>query len=249
MIMVLVMVLSMSVTAFAAGEPEPTPEPEYRLVSVSERYAGENWADFDYTFSYDNGGYLPSSYQRTQANYGSYTRAYTLSYDEAGRLVSERGQDVGFDGYQEYRYTYDGDGRLVKKELEYSNGSNGPTLDVTEYTYEGDGVFPSIERTITDQNGNVTTEAGEPEFLESEMRDLIYGKLYSLPFIGAGYNSNFGSFDIWLDDSVGRTIISSGIGNGVLAAEPQLTYDDNGYLIRADDGAGNYVELTYEPVA
>lgn len=119
---------------------------------------------------------------------------------------------------------------------------------VTEYTYDEDGMFLSAEETATDYHGNVTTEPGGPEFLDSEYRDFLYSEQYSLPFLGAGYSGDLGSFDVWLDDSAGRTVFSAGIGNGVLTAAPELTYDGNGYLIRADDGAGDYIELTYEPV-
>ena len=104
----------------------------------------------------------------------------------------------------------------------YRDGENTGT---TAYTY--------------DENGR---EIG----LDSE---TYSSRSYYVPLLDVDWESyprdDYKDFLLSIDDNAGRTVYYWSLSSG----EPTLTYDDNGYLIKADDGAGNYIELTYEPVA
>ena len=143
---------------------------------------------------------------------------------------------------------------MEKAEYEQHIG-DWSSYEGAEYTYDENDMV-STELTTKGSDGDVNT------FTLNSMQEVglgtgsgIYGdpdnysNQYSLPLLGAGYNRYSGpngDFEVWLNDNAGGRICT---WSGCLhTEEPQMTYDDNGYLIKADDGAGNTIELAYEPV-
>ncbi len=163
------LLLALAAPVLAAEEPEPTPEPEYRLTKV----VGQT----EYTFTYSQGGYLPTEV----LSYGA--TCATASYDEAGRVIafqdshssraydydedgncvrSESANDFG-DGPYTYvaEYTYDEAGNRVRKETTDTESSGAVSTSVTEYAYDDAGDCAREEHTYTDSDGTESTKVTE----------------------------------------------------------------------------------------
>lgn len=243
--LVLMMALGMCAPTLAAAEPEPTPEPEYRLARAMRRSANGQ-SDLELVFSYDNGGWLPSAYEEQSTAGGNPIRT-TLKYDEQGRLVSFV---APFDEY-EFLYSYDEAGRLKTAEFETNYGLG----ESAEYTYEDDGTV-TTEMTLKNPSGEGDTYSSDSMMMPGDGivstgdPEEYYSNLSSVPLLGMGYNMYSGmngDFEVWLTDNAGGRIFTW--CNLLHTESPELTYDDNGYLIKASDESGNSFEFVYEPVA
>ncbi len=330
----------------APEEPAPTPAPECRLTGVSLRYADEMWAQYDYAFSYDEGGYLPSAFQRTMlGDDGVYTA--TITYDDAGRMTAMDDSDGSHseyaydeDGHTIHSlythtaedgtvstdmetelvyedgvlvkevwsttfyindqpvpgtctvvYTYDEAGNLIRSDMDYAYEDGTSSTAVYEYEYDENGkrtgeTYTSTdtegnehsfetayaleyddhgnivreERTQTDPYGGSFTTVYETEYTYDDAGNILTEKTvitsddngytsfaYHLPLLlvqGWGDTVN-----ISLLDNAGHPIIDANNNGLYTVDDAELTYDDNGCLTRIDDGAGNYMEFTYEPAA
>ncbi len=330
----------------APEEPAPTPAPEYRLTSASVRFADEMWAQYDYTFSYDGSGYLPTSFQRTVLDGGEETTV-TIVYDDAGRITAKDDSDGA---HAEYTYDEDGnttytffghvaedgtvttesettqvfeDGRLVEEiwsatfyineksipgtctvEYNYDEAGNmirsdmdyayeDGTTSTASYEYEYDDHGKSIrdayistdadgnefsfeavstfaydehgnviheERTQTDQAGGSITTVYDTEYTYDDAGNILSEKstvtsddsgyssgAYHLPLLTVQWWED--SLTVMLLDSAGHSVFDMNNNRLYSIDDAELTYDDNGYLTRIDDGAGSYMEFTYGPVA
>lgn len=280
MALALVLALSLCVPALAAEE-EPAAEPSgdaaptQRLKEVHlQRY---NWLsekddEETLTFSYENGGTLPSSINVDWP----VENVYAVTYDDEGRVLT--GQEVVYtydedgriaekncaDGGEVYTYRYDEDGRLsgfsytvdgvLDSEYEYKYRST--TLANIMYTPYSDGqlgeTFISGSFTL-DENGRVIQGN-----IPGEIPYGCYMCLYS-PQLRIGYYDpdyvEMNSIDpsdcyLLLDvlDAAGTSIMYFDIYSGWVPPI-DMTYDDAGYLTHMESSNGYTADFTYEPVA
>ncbi len=247
----LCMLLALAAPAFAQQEPEPTPEPEYRLVkavSTTPDYTEET------TFSYDNGGYLP-----TGVTVGG--DAETLTYDEAGRLVSVSSS------WFTRTYTYDASGNMLEDhETDYDDPNtvsfdtvntrtyddNGNVLTVdrkyafyddlstyhAEYTYDDDGNL--ITLLSTNDNGTSVTE-----YTYNENGDTASSTLTNTDAAGAETVSTT-TYEYVYDDKGNMTSRTTTSDDGT-TEETTYSYDEQGRQIGIDS-ADSAEKIYFQPL-
>lgn len=290
-----ILLLALWVPAFAAEEEEELPA--YRLTEVKTYSGGVE--DGSTVLVYGDDSAHPSEIHMT----GPLTVDAILGYDEAGRLVSEHREDMGFISDAAYTYNDDGDvleytysstsadgtvtqskqtsvyddqGRCVSAVYE-TNFADGSQKYEYEYHYDGDvqtgftSTFTGMDGAATvsevtntyDDDGNLI-ESGDSVYTYDEQgkrktvsTDLGFMKMfttyYYAPYLECdvtdsdsdGTVSRMFYVNFTYGTNVSESVASISAGEG----DPELTFDDNGCLIKADPGNGQYVEFTYEPMA
>ena len=178
-------------------------------------------------YTYDEDGNLLRETLEEDA-YGESRSSHTeYTYDDAGNRTGYTKTSTDAAGSETteecaYTYTFDEEGRIATE----TSTKNGEADDTTTYAYDEEGQL--IEE--AHDSGDVTRYYPSPLFeAEWVTAPSIEYSNFSLEFLDTAGNSAY-RLDFTIDD-------------------PTATYDDNGYLIKVDDGAGETIELTYEPVA
>ena len=290
-VLTLGILLSLAAPAVAAAEQEPTSEPEYRLTSVSCQRIHATEPD-TYSFTYDNGGYLPTKIKEASAFNETET---VISYDENGRVMSYQRS-----GQHPHTYLYDKSGKLLEETEMETMVFYNPELDrdiandfIYTYTYDEEETCTGYKKTIIDEDGGEESLNYEYEYtydgagriaarselcagkllntttytyddggrLLEETREeptgdgnlISYYQYYWMPLLEGIWeraSNDWGGFSLFLRDAAGRPICRLCYSDLYEEfGEPTLTYDDNGYLVKMDDGNGCTIALTYEPVA
>lgn len=246
------LLFAMAAPVLAADEPEPAPAPEYRLASVDKN-------GLTYTFSYDNGGYLPTGIISSDGGYEA-----VFEYDEAGRMIHKTVSDNG--DTTDDTYTYDADGNLLKDEYtdSYSDGTTAEGWDAytydesgnclreeTNYSYNGGTSIYVIENTYDEagriismnstQNGNFSTgcQYAYEEADHSSSAEITYSD---------------GTVDTRVStyDDAGNKLSETHSESGEVYYEANFTYDDAGRMStqaihNANAGADISVRYIYTP--
>ena len=152
MLLALCLALSLGTAALAAEEPEPTPEPEYRLVKVVSQGT-------EYTFTYGQGGYLPTEILRNGAPYVTAAYDENLNFTEYSYAYEFEGQEVA--DVETYASTYDEAGNCVRVEKDVTYGDGLHSNVITEYTYDEAGNCVREEGTTDYGDGDVSTSVTE----------------------------------------------------------------------------------------
>ena len=217
---------------------------------------------YEYEYTYDeDGNCIQEKRTGTDGALCEIAEMTEYIYDEAGnRARAER------------TYDYDYSVSPLEDVMEYIHDEDGSLRDdctsytsVIEYTYDEAGNCIREEETGTRSDGTAFTRTTDRTYgedgritttIKTDKKEEA-STSYAMPLLSASWTvcteyasdgpyTSSSIFSVSIKDSAGENAVSfSCFCNG----EPTLTYDDNGYLIKADDGAGNYIELTYEPVA
>lgn len=221
------LLLSLTIPAFAEGEePVTSAVPEYRLVEVIKDNAAE------YTFEYDNGGYLPT----VGAYMGSEDIQYT--YDDNGRLIHYLNPN-----YIERSYSYGDNGELLD-ESDITSGQQGSYGSRTVYSYGGNGELLHKEFTNLFL-GNETLFVYDYTYDEN-------GVLLRLESSSKDAESSSASVTEYTYDGGGDLIkedTTTTNENGETVSSVEYTYDDEGNTLSETkhnaDGGVSYT-YTYE---
>ena len=229
----LTMLLSLGGQALAEEAPKSAsePSPEYRLASVV--YVSDGYPT-TYTFTYGQGGYLPT--EVTCPN--DMSCPITAVYDEAGRLTALQ------DGYQTISNVYDEAGDLVRTEQTTDYG-DGPTTVIAEYVYDEAGNRIRTEQT-TDSGDSSATVVTEYTYDEDGScvyteQTADYGDSSNTVVTEYTYDENGNcvreeyTYNYGSDDALSNTV--------------EYTYDSEGRklnaLITDTSGEGNAATYTY----
>lgn len=208
-----------------------------REVSSSNTYmeAGEISATAESRNTYgDNGGIAERAIDTVQGGETTTSvTSYTYEFAPNGYPATILEQIDGED-YMRRVYTYDEQDRVA-------------TIDnqmlMYGWSYFNEYVYDDQDRVVANR---VTFDNGAPgtywEYTYDP--DLYFDLRYSVEYSEDGLKPNGTTFYAEVPVRGERTGVSFS-----LAGAPELTYDDDGYLIRADSGNGNYIEFTYEPCA
>ena len=200
--------------------------------------------------TYDDAGDLV----REETTYGdgtTHTKEYTR--DDAGNLL--RVETISSDGsVSTTEYTRDDAGVLLHSENVYSDGSTS-TADYTydeagnllreEHTYdEGDYSGYDIYEYIYDDEGRKVQQDSTSDY-DAHSVQYVYTPLLTF-YLTSRQGDNNVTYS--LCDSEGIEILPEH-GSGSPTAEPQVTYDDNGYVTQVSFDGTALMVFTYEPVA
>lgn len=157
--LVLILVLLLALAAPCLAEEET---PAFRLAKLTITSDG---IVREITFSYDDGGWLPTQFQR-----GDDT--ITVEYDDAGRRV------VYTEPTYTYQYVYNEAGQLAETTWQFDSSWQGNTAGHIVYTYdeagnmirqeEDTGDLQTVIDCVYDEHGNAITQTtsapgGEPD--------------------------------------------------------------------------------------
>lgn len=203
------------------------------------------------TYAYDEAGNMVETTRNTTSDYSTSEKT-TYTYDENGvstgyTTESLRKTSDGTEMTETYAgvYSFDASGRKVSDKETWT--SNGETTE-GEITYE------------YAEDGTMTTSDGETYTYDEQGRELTYD--YDWGWATGSYVYTYapllkctgveGSVDdqksIYFQVELVFNENATTVGTLVNVKEPALTFDDNGYLVKADAGDGNYMEFTYEQV-
>ena len=165
---------------------------------------------------------------REETTYGDGSVSTTeYTRDAAGALLHS--EDVYRDGSTSTAdYTYDDAGDLLREEASYIEGDY-TGYDIYEYTYDDEGRRVQVD--YTSDYGSRSTK-------------YIYTPLLTFHCLSSQGDNNV---TYSLCDSKGVEILPEH-GSGS-PAEPQFTYDDNGYVTQVSFDGTALMVFTYEPVA
>lgn len=194
---------------------------------------------------------------------------FRYTYDEQGLLTEESSSHTLADGSMstyDALYTYDGQGRISQR----LSGDNGELSFVMEYVCDEaghvtDARLCSVLAMDYDENGMpVVTEKSEPVAETSytyddqgrPVREEIHGEdapvqtgeyVYAdAPLLRLQHRTDQDGQTVFLaslEDAAGQDILHFD-----LQGQAELTFDDAGYLVRAEAG-GRTLEFSYEPAA
>ncbi len=247
------LLLAMAAPVLAADEPEPAPAPEYRLASVDKN-------GLTYTFSYDNGGYLPSGIISGDGGYEA-----VFEYDEAGRMIHKTVSDNG--DTTDDTYTYDVDGNLLKDEFadSYSDGTTEEGWDAytydesgnclreeTNYSYNGGTYIRVIENTYDEAGRIISANYTENGSFYCEVQYTYEEADHPSRTEEITYSD--GSVDTCVStcDDAGNKLSETHSKSGEVYYEANFTYDDAGRMStqavhNANAGADISVRYIYTP--
>lgn len=273
MALAMVLTLGLAIPAFAAAEE---PKKTKRLVQVECYFDGElsrqdtlsyegdslfpsemavdnindeEIADCQYFFDYDESG----RYVHNENNFAGIDGGIDLVYDEEGNLLGF--SSYGSGGAVEGTYLYE-NGRLISSSMTSSAMGPEPYYEV-QYVYDADGIrtgatgkntaagFTFEESYEYDEQGRMVSMSSSRDGGEPTTCPYIY--VPGLVIEAGSYMRVINLVDNAKIENYGWQAIAK----WSITTDSQVNYicDDNGYLIKVDDGAGNYIELTYEPVA
>ncbi len=214
------------------------------------------------TYAYDEAGNLAETVRTTTSTQSSpegttentTVSTVTYAYDENGvstgnTSVINRKTNDGTDSTETIvlEYSFDESGRRTAEKQTWSDDAG--FSDVSEMTYE------------YAEDGSATTSAGDVYTYDEQGRELTHdydwgwsqgSYVYTyVPFLKC--SGAEATYDGQMQTSFQLEMIfneESSVSVGYLmdTKEPALTFDENGYLVKADAGDGNYLELTYEQV-
>lgn len=202
--------------------------------------------------AYDEAGHMTE--KTWQGDSSSHT-VYT--YDEAGQVIREEQTADDFSSVVEY--VYDEHGNVISQ----TTAAPGGEPDVNTYTYEYNDAGLAVSQTydITQPwgtfTGTYTYEYDGAGRMTKESYDDGEDLYYYMPLLSGtwsraiwtdfdGASSEEISLSLRLNDAAGEPVMS---WSCAMTGEPEMTYDDNGCLVKAADADGNMIELSYEPVA
>ena len=199
---------------------------------------------------------------RTTVTEGEYV------YDDAGHMLSDKIYTNG-ELVSEGQYTYDEVGNMLSLTRNYSDGTSYKrtcTYDETgnmlsETTYN-DGEVSSEATCTYDEAGNMLSETTYSDGEVSSETTYTYddeGRMIQEDYISDDFSNStiytplqrVHLYQSWVDynlyDREGINLLP-GDGTGY-TGEPEVTYDDNGYVTQIGLGDGTAIVFTYEPVA
>lgn len=196
----------------------------------NETYESTNHLEYTYD---ENNNRLTEDLTSTSDS-GTFTRHCEYIYDDMGNCTKESKTAVDNSGNEtasltEYEYSYNDDGCVVE-ESTYENG-NTDAVSTVHYSYDDEGRKIGA---ISDYSDYSVT------------KNTYYMPLFQASWYSSTDPSNISEFDISIQDAASEDVY---LWILYTTEEPELTYDDNGYLVKVDAGDGKYLEFTYEPVA
>ena len=207
------------------------------------------------SFAYDEDGNLAEQSVSTVTDYSTSRTTYTYTYDENGLktggtytyvMATAEGDTTQEDVYT---YAYDEQGRLVSETDAWTDEDGNPQESVVTYEYDEDGTMISSggDTKTFDEQGRETSYSYDWGWSAADCV-YTYAPLLQCTSATATYSDMEGATDQF---TVTLTTIENmplNVAAMYNVKDPELTFDDNGYLVKADAGDGRYTEFTYEPV-
>ena len=261
------LILSMAAPVLAAEEPA------CRLAEYTNVYG------YTYSFTYENGGVLPSEVHDYNGKYAivyddaghvlSRTFEFpevasdTYAYDENGKLLESTRKDLSEETHSVY--TFDEDGTMWEEYTSSVQTVNGEprvekklyeyTLDdrgdaVMRMTHEEDYMTDMVIYSYTyDDQGNILTKAYSLDGTPVSESRYIYTPLLTVE-IRKYVDKGRYAVNFDLTAALDRGLLGS--SSATSQTEPVLTFDDNGDLTQIDityEGEPKSITFAYEPVA
>ena len=230
LLLALVMTLALAAPVFAEEE-EAAPAPEYRLVSVS--FDGYT----EYTFAYDQGGWLPTAVEHTSTG----EVLVTASYDDAGRVISLEDVLSG----AAYTYEYNENGDVLASGTHFNE------------MYSADGTMTTFDTNTTrtyDENGNcIRTEriSGYGGELYTTISEFTYDDAGNVLHEEETYEDGTTAHTTeYTYDDAGNRLHSETTYRDGSSSKTEYTYDDMGNVLHEEtmssDGSVSAYEYTYD---
>lgn len=220
--------LLFTLPASAEGEVSE-PVPEFRLASMSFEDGTV------YTFSYENGGYLPTVVTLDGGNI-----RVSNEYDDAGRLVHY------LDSIYDYEdtYSYGPGGEMLEENNKELNESSGMERDThTVRTYDDSGNLQHEEYTTEVlENGAVSSSVSRVDDLGYEEGMLASRNTTNISSFGESTTA----YTYFYDDSgkLVREERSRGTDEGGEISVTEYTYDNSGLLLTEVTRTGEEIRST-----